>query len=107
MHEHASRIHPENVVALLEPEPGDGDAQTRSTAKPATLHASPESTSAPFPSQEPPVNIIIDKLFVTPMSWVLAVPIVLLDHLLSPDPSEVRSWDEMHYLCEAVSCPPD
>ncbi|WP_420752969.1 hypothetical protein [Rhodococcus sp. O3] len=53
------------------------------------------------------MNIIIDKLFVTPMSWVLAVPIVLLDHLLSPDPSEVRSWDEMHYLCEAVSCPPD
>lgn len=54
MHENASRIHSENVVALFEPEPGDGDAQTRSTAKSATLHASPESTSAPFPSQEPP-----------------------------------------------------
>ncbi|TCN53419.1 hypothetical protein EV641_10663 [Rhodococcus sp. SMB37] len=31
------------------------------------------------------MNTLIDKLFTTPMSWLLAVPIVLADRLLSTD----------------------
>jgi hypothetical protein len=31
------------------------------------------------------MNTVIDRLVVTPMSWLLAVPIVLLDRLLSPE----------------------
>ena len=51
------------------------------------------------------MNIVIDRLFVTPMSWLLAVPIVLLDRLLSPDPTEVPRWDETHCRHEALICP--
>ncbi|WP_280521711.1 hypothetical protein [Rhodococcus sp. B50] len=36
---------------------------------------------------------MIDRLFVTPMSWLLAVPIVLLDRLMSPDLTEIPDWD--------------
>ncbi|OOL27619.1 hypothetical protein GQ85_37570 [Rhodococcus rhodochrous] len=36
----------------------------------------------------------ISNLFVVPMSWLLAVPIVLLDRLLSPDTAELPDWDE-------------
>ena len=43
--------------------------------------------------RSPVVNIMIDKLVVTPMSWLLAVPIVLLDRLLSPELSEWPDWD--------------
>ncbi|MEE2060083.1 hypothetical protein [Rhodococcus artemisiae] len=39
------------------------------------------------------MNTIIDKLVVTPMSWLLAVPIVLLDRLLSPDLTELPHRD--------------
>lgn len=35
----------------------------------------------------------ISNLFVVPMSWLLAVPIVLLDRLLSPDTAELPDWD--------------
>lgn len=40
------------------------------------------------------MNTVIDRLFVTPMSWVLAVPIVLLDRLLSPKRAELGDWSE-------------
>ncbi|MFE2120316.1 hypothetical protein OCS65_01905 [Rhodococcus aetherivorans] len=40
------------------------------------------------------MNIIIDKLFTVPMSWLLAVPIVLLDRLLAPDLAELPDWDD-------------
>ena len=39
------------------------------------------------------MNTMIDRLFVTPMSWLLAVPIVLLDGLLSPELPELPNWD--------------
>ncbi|MGX7727909.1 hypothetical protein ACWPOB_01380 [Rhodococcus sp. 2H158] len=31
------------------------------------------------------MNTVVDILFITPMSWLLAVPIVLLDRLLAPE----------------------
>ncbi|EME67268.1 hypothetical protein G352_01117 [Rhodococcus ruber BKS 20-38] len=34
------------------------------------------------------MNTMFDKLFVTPMAWLLAVPIVLLDRLLTTSPIE-------------------
>ncbi|WP_330766989.1 hypothetical protein [Rhodococcus sp. M8-35] len=39
------------------------------------------------------MNTLLDKLFTTPMSWLLAVPIVLADRLLAPDLSELPDWD--------------
>ncbi|WP_206025821.1 hypothetical protein [Rhodococcus sp. 14C212] len=36
------------------------------------------------------MDAVIDKLFITPMSWLLAVPIVLLDRMLGPDLSRLR-----------------
>lgn len=38
------------------------------------------------------VNTVIDKFFTTPMSWLLAVPVVLLDHILAPDLPELRRY---------------
>lgn len=35
------------------------------------------------------VNIIITRLLVTPISWLLAVPIVMLDRVLAPDLPEL------------------
>ena len=35
------------------------------------------------------MNSIINKLLVAPLSWLLAVPIVLLDCILAPDLSEL------------------
>jgi len=32
----------------------------------------------------------IGKLFTTPILWLLAVPVALLDRMLSPDLSELR-----------------
>ncbi|WP_160320152.1 hypothetical protein [Rhodococcus rhodochrous] len=40
------------------------------------------------------MNTVLDKLFVTPMAWLLAVPIVLLDRLLTMSPVEVKNWDD-------------
>ncbi|WP_342661795.1 hypothetical protein Rruber_05639 (plasmid) [Rhodococcus ruber] len=40
------------------------------------------------------MNTLIDKLFTTPMSWLLAVPVVLADRLLAPDLSELPDWDQ-------------
>jgi hypothetical protein len=34
---------------------------------------------------------VIDKLLVVPMSWLLAVPIVLLDRLISQIPPNLRT----------------
>jgi hypothetical protein len=39
------------------------------------------------------MNTMIDKLVVTPISWLLAIPIVLLDRLLSPDLTELPHRD--------------
>jgi hypothetical protein len=39
------------------------------------------------------MNVMLDKLLVTPISWLLAVPIVLLDRLLSPKLNEWPDWD--------------
>ena len=39
------------------------------------------------------MNTMIDRLFVTPMSWLLAAPIVLLDRLLSAEMTESSNWD--------------
>ena len=36
------------------------------------------------------MNTVIDKLFITPMSWLLAVPIVLFDRMLTPDLPELH-----------------
>ncbi|AHD23964.1 hypothetical protein Y013_23715 [Rhodococcus pyridinivorans SB3094] len=41
------------------------------------------------------MNTLIDKLFTTPMSWLLAVPIVLADRLLAPDLPELPDWDHL------------
>ncbi|WP_342660000.1 hypothetical protein Rruber_04272 [Rhodococcus ruber] len=41
----------------------------------------------------------ISHLFVVPMSWLLAVPIVLLDRLLSPDTSEISGWGKYKRNC--------
>lgn len=38
------------------------------------------------------MNTVIDKFFTTPMSWLLAVPVVLLDHILAPDLPELRRY---------------
>lgn len=35
------------------------------------------------------MHTLIDRLFVTPMSWLLAVPIVLLDRLMSQELTEL------------------
>ncbi|MDO1481862.1 hypothetical protein [Rhodococcus ruber] len=40
------------------------------------------------------MNSVLDKLIVTPMSWLLAVPIVLLDRMLATNLSEVPDWDD-------------
>lgn len=40
------------------------------------------------------MNTVIDKLFVTPTSWMLAVPIVLADRMLSTDVAELPDWDD-------------
>ncbi|WP_274521235.1 hypothetical protein [Rhodococcus rhodochrous] len=37
---------------------------------------------------------MIDKLFITPISWLLAVPIVPLDRLLASDPPELPDWSD-------------
>jgi hypothetical protein len=34
------------------------------------------------------MNTVVSKLFATPISWLLAVPIVLLDRLMSPEMTE-------------------
>ncbi|WP_416063848.1 hypothetical protein [Rhodococcus indonesiensis] len=39
------------------------------------------------------MNTMIERLFVTPVSWLLAVPIVLLDRLLSPNLTELPDRD--------------
>ncbi|WP_160320163.1 hypothetical protein [Rhodococcus rhodochrous] len=41
------------------------------------------------------MNTLIDKLFTTPMSWLLAVPIVLADRLLAPDLSALPGRDNL------------
>ncbi|WP_213571485.1 hypothetical protein [Rhodococcus sp. USK13] len=38
------------------------------------------------------MDTMIDKFFTTPMSWLLAVPVVLLDRILRPDLPEVRRY---------------
>jgi hypothetical protein len=43
----------------------------------------------------------ISNLFTVPMSWLLAVPIVLLDRLLCPDTTELTDWEE---TCSAERC---
>lgn len=37
---------------------------------------------------------MLDRLFITPLSWMLAVPIVLLDRLLTTDLTELPIWNE-------------
>ena len=39
------------------------------------------------------MNTMLDRLFVTPISWLLAVPIVLLDRLLSPKMAGSQGWN--------------
>lgn len=55
-----------------------------------------DERAAPFrpPPRSDAVNTALDKLFVTPMAWLLAVPIVLLDRLLTTSPVEAQNWDD-------------
>ncbi|UTM39779.1 hypothetical protein MX572_23270 (plasmid) [Rhodococcus pyridinivorans] len=53
----------------------------------------PITTSTAFDTGDPAMNIMFDRLFATPMSWLLAVPIVLLDRLMSPELIELPGWD--------------
>ena len=39
------------------------------------------------------MHTLVDRLFITPMSWLLAVPIVLIDRLMSSDLDESPNWD--------------
>ncbi|WP_342661522.1 hypothetical protein Rruber_05319 (plasmid) [Rhodococcus ruber] len=39
------------------------------------------------------MSTVIDKIFTTPMSWLLAVPVVLADRLLSTDLSGLPHAD--------------
>ncbi|EME62894.1 hypothetical protein G352_15670 [Rhodococcus ruber BKS 20-38] len=41
------------------------------------------------------MSTVIDKFFTTPMSWLLAVPVVLLDHMLAPDGPELHRYTAM------------
>jgi len=50
-------------------------------------HSVTSSTAIRYRSSA--MNTMIDRLVVTPMSWLLAVPIVLLDRLLSPELTEL------------------
>ncbi|MFF2110723.1 hypothetical protein [Rhodococcus koreensis] len=38
------------------------------------------------------MNTVIDKFFTTPMSWLLGVPVVLLDRMLVPGLPELRRY---------------
>jgi hypothetical protein len=51
---------------------------------------------------------MLDKLFITPLSWMLAVPVVLLDRLLTTDPAELPVWDESLTADRGTDrCPPN
>ncbi|WP_416062258.1 hypothetical protein [Rhodococcus indonesiensis] len=49
--------------------------------------------STVFLDSGPEMKFVSEKLFAVPISWLLAVPIVLLDRLLAPDLGELPSWN--------------
>lgn len=49
------------------------------------------------------MNTLIDRLVITPMSWLLAVPIVLLDRLLSRSRLNCRAGTFVHCRSEMQS----